>query len=690
MTITTCGSSIDTVLAVYTGTTFASLHQEASNDNDTTRCGAGSVTSRVVLDAQDDTDYRIAVGGRDGAEGSFSLVVDPPGNDDVEDAITLTGARVSTEGSLYAATYQSADVDRYGQGSVWYRWTPAESGVAKIDTCGSATYAVPRIYSAGGTHLATGEGLAGCGSGYAISRNVTAGTTYLISVDGGYSYYSSNFVLRINAPAHDLFSDPQQLTGVDDSVSADTTGASKDAYEPVPENRTAVHSLWYTWTPSEQGVVTLSTCGSSIAAEPVVYENYYSSISYLYATTSVTSACTGGATGREVIFNVVVGRTYRIAVDAPGGVTGAFTMSLHQAFDVQAPHTELTSKPNTFHGSSTATFAFSADEPGVAFTCTVDGADSPCASPYIVNGLSQASHTFSVKGVDVAGNAETTGASVTFTVDTDPPDTTLSGPESIDSGAYATLGMTSSEALGGFECSIDGGSFFGCSSQSQLGPLMAGAHTILVRAYDRAGNRDASPATKTVNADRTAPVVAITGGPDGVVADASPTFTFTIDDATATASCDVDGQGGACTSPYTFNSINDGPHQFRVVVTDPVGNTATATRDFVVDTIAPDTDIVPQQASPTKDRTPSFALMSTEAGVTFHCAVDGGTAALCSSPWTVPTDLDDGSHTVTAYATDLGGTDDATSASATFVVDTTAPETIAEAGGPGDRSTTTA
>jgi Subtilase family len=59
--------------------------------------------------------------------------------------------------------------------------------------------------------------------------------------------------------------------------------------------------------------------------------------------------------------------------------------------------------------------------------------------------------------------------------------------------------------------------------------------------------------------------------------------------------------------------------------------------------------------------------------VAFRCAVDGGEAQPCSSPFTVPTPLADGTHAVAVSAVDLAGREG--SATASFKIDTKAPQT---------------
>jgi hypothetical protein len=71
--ITTAGSSFDTVLAVYTGSTVSNLTTIASNDDDTSDQRNPLATSRVKFAALAGVFYQIAVDGFDGASGLVVL-----------------------------------------------------------------------------------------------------------------------------------------------------------------------------------------------------------------------------------------------------------------------------------------------------------------------------------------------------------------------------------------------------------------------------------------------------------------------------------------------------------------------------------------------------------------------------------------------------------------------------------------
>jgi PKD repeat protein len=75
VTVSTIGSSFDTLLGVYTGTTISNLVLLASNDD-----AEGTVQSDVTFQAVAGTEYQIAVDGFDGASGEIvlTLVAAPP------------------------------------------------------------------------------------------------------------------------------------------------------------------------------------------------------------------------------------------------------------------------------------------------------------------------------------------------------------------------------------------------------------------------------------------------------------------------------------------------------------------------------------------------------------------------------------------------------------------------------------
>jgi hypothetical protein len=169
--------------------------------------------------------------------------------------------------------------------------------------------------------------------------------------------------------------------------------------------------------------------------------------------------------------------------------------------DTTPPDTTI-ALPSGPASDSTPTFDFASTESGSTFECRVDSAAfTACSSPHTTAALADGPHTFEVRAIDAAGNVDPTPASRAFTVttpsppDTTPPDTTITaGPSGPTGDGTPTFEFSSSEAGSTFQCNIDGGPFFACSSPFTTPPLGNGPHTFEVRAIDRAGNVDASPA----------------------------------------------------------------------------------------------------------------------------------------------------------------------------------------------------
>ena len=73
--------------------------------------------------------------------------------------------------------------------------------------------------------------------------------------------------------------------------------------------------------------------------------------------------------------------------------------------DTTAPTVTLASTPPASTTQTSASFTFTASEPGVAFECLLDGgAYTGCASPASYQSLGVGTHSFAVRGRDPAGN----------------------------------------------------------------------------------------------------------------------------------------------------------------------------------------------------------------------------------------------------------------------------------------------
>ena len=347
--------------------------------------------------------------------------------------------------------------------------------------------------------------------------------------------------------------------------------------------------------------------------------------------------------------------------------------------DGAIPDTMITSAPTAFSNVGPSTFEFTANHANVTFECSIDGESPlPCSSPY-TRVLPDASHGFSVRALNKQGKGDDTPAEHLWTIDTVAPITMLTeAPPPADNSVLVRFSFRSNEEYVTFDCSLDGGSYIACTSGSEVGPVGDGSHAFAVRAHDRAGNVDASPAIHAWAVDTSSPDTQLLSGPEGAVGSTSASFTFVSPDAGAGATFQCSRDGGAlvaCASPYTVNDLARGPHTFQVRVRDAVGNfdPTPATRTWTVDLDPPETTIDAGPMGTVRVASANFTFSSNEIGVTYACSLDGAAFAPCTSPRNL-TNLGQGAHVFAVRATDSANHTDETPATRTWTVDTIAPE----------------
>ena len=162
------------------------------------------------------------------------------------------------------------------------------------------------------------------------------------------------------------------------------------------------------------------------------------------------------------------------------------------------PETAITEGPSGPTSSTSATFRFSSTDTAARFQCKLDDRSwSSCTSGKTYTGLPQGSHTFKVRARDSAGTNDPSPAERTWKVDTVAPNTTITSVSV--GGKSATFSFSASESGSTFECRLDGGAWQACSSPTSYGGLKHGSHhSFRVRAIDAAGNRDATPALRSI------------------------------------------------------------------------------------------------------------------------------------------------------------------------------------------------
>jgi hypothetical protein len=192
LTVDTSGSDYDTTLAIYTGDTLDTLSYQISNDDSPI-----DYTSKVTFGVTAGTVYKIAVSGFNAATGSILLNTDfipdqsqAPANDALANRAVLDPAWKTANGTNLLATGESGEPEHAQASvplnSVWWEWTPQQNESVILDTVGSdfdTTLAVYTGSSLGDLSLiAANDDYSGTKS--RVTFTATAGTTYLIAVDG--------------------------------------------------------------------------------------------------------------------------------------------------------------------------------------------------------------------------------------------------------------------------------------------------------------------------------------------------------------------------------------------------------------------------------------------------------------------------------------------------------------------------
>jgi hypothetical protein len=131
---------------------------------------------------------------------------------------------------------------------------------------------------------------------------------------------------RVPGPANDFFVNAIALTTNSGVVTANTVAATKEAGEPNHAGSFGGHSVWWTYTPPVDGVLSLSTSNSTFDTVLAVYQG--ASVSTLTPIASNDDAFPGAPGGfSQIIQAVRSNQTYRIAVDGFDGQSGIATLS---------------------------------------------------------------------------------------------------------------------------------------------------------------------------------------------------------------------------------------------------------------------------------------------------------------------------------------------------------------------------
>jgi hypothetical protein len=432
------------------------------------------------------------------------------------------------------------------------------------------------------------------------------------------------------------------------------------------------------------------------------------------------------------------------------GITNPEATEYTWLIDVSAPDTTINTGPSGTTSSTSATFTFSSNEAGSIFECSLDGnvftdpqSGEPieCLSPFGLANLTVGSHTFEVRAIDEAGNADPTPASRTWTIENTPVGSDVTVEVAMPGFGLdpATITFTQVDTAGATTMAVLNSPPALPAGYVQLGSLFYDVSTtatfsgnvtvclsynpaavtqpVQLLHYDGSAWVDVTTSNDAVNglicgdvsslspfaiaqpeppADTTPPDTSINLAPALSTPDTTASFTFSANEFGSTFECSLDAAVfGACSSPVTYTDLSLGEHTFEVRAVDPADNTDPTPASYTwtvtsADITPPETTIDSGPADGT-DTSATFTFSSSEPDSTFSCALDG-VSSPCTSPVTY-TDIGIGDHTFLVRATDAAGNTDPTAAAHEWTIeplDTTPPETTIDSGPAADTIETTA
>ncbi|RLI13601.1 hypothetical protein DRO33_01005, partial [Candidatus Bathyarchaeota archaeon] len=303
------------------------------------------------------------------------------------------------------------------------------------------------------------------------------------------------------------------------------------------------------------------------------------------------------------------------------------------------------------------------------------------ATSYTIIGLSDGStYTITVRAFNLAGRSASDA--ITFTTDFSPPTVQITSPTngSFSSSLDVTVSWQSSDDYGidHFEVSIDYGRWIDVGTTTSYTLTLAdGNHTIVVRAYDYAGNYAEDIVWLII--DATPPNVEITSPTDGDwLATRAVAIEFSYTDANldqvllynGTMWVDVTGL-----TTYTCHFTTDGVYVIKLNVTDLAGWLSTDIITVGIDTAPPTVSIL----NPSEGKYVATASVTVQwqgsddlSGIDrYEVRWDGGAWLDVGVGTALTITFTDGNHTVEVRVIDVAG--NTATSSVTFTVDTTPP-----------------
>ena len=348
VTLTTAGSSFDTLMGVYVVTNFTQRLLIAENDNGP----FGALSSALKFRAVSGSDYRFVVDAASRDPGGDIVLnldlapIDGTGtapNDAFRNRIQLEGTNILVTASNVGATREPQEPQIIagvpGGRSLWWEWRPPGPGLVTISTAGSRFDTLLGVFRGAGTSVGSLQSVYANdddprGGTHSFARFQTRQNDRLMIVVDGFAGLAGDVRFQVEFegvtqdswPPNDAFEDRILIPNAPSLVLGSSLGARLDTREPSPFSR----PVWWTWTAPATQPVVLSTEGS--AFDTLVTVMVGERVTGL-TTVARGSRGLGGGLGTPeggVSFLAVGGQSYHIAVggEGNGDRTGAIQLSV--------------------------------------------------------------------------------------------------------------------------------------------------------------------------------------------------------------------------------------------------------------------------------------------------------------------------------------------------------------------------
>jgi hypothetical protein len=318
LSISTAGTSFDTLVGIYIGTNIGELFGLTFSST--------TWVSPLRFWTQPNTRYEIALDGMWGSSGfvNLSLQFTPtPANDLFTNRLWLTGLSNQVSGTTAGARHEPGEPDPLYAGndaSVWYAWTVPLAGAATVRFVNASYDAVYAVYRGSSV-----PGLAAVAAGtryQTAAFRANAGETLAIAVDGRSGSPGEFNLQAFVAPSapNDLFAKRIVLSGTNAVFEGSSRGASMEPGEPTHNYSGGGRSVWWSWTAPGKGLVRLGLVTNNPSGVLAVYRGQ--SVGSLIQVGSLALPSSSPLT-----FWPTPGTSYSLALDASTDPPAIFQLS---------------------------------------------------------------------------------------------------------------------------------------------------------------------------------------------------------------------------------------------------------------------------------------------------------------------------------------------------------------------------